>query len=110
MTDYERAAMSRLIDRPRCDWPEIAIIGDAGAPDTVRLAANLRRAGIATATYFIPLRRQAKRAQTEDADFLLYADSLKIVDRITGSPWHLSADNPVAGALLALNCGYLGLS
>lgn len=107
ITEYQVAALERLADRPKCDWPEVALIGDAGKPEVIALAADLRRAGIATQTSFAPVRRQLTRAKAADADYAVFADTLEIRDLCSGSQWRLNAETPVDGVLFAVNCGYL---
>jgi hypothetical protein len=102
LTRYAEAILQRVIDRakPECDWPEIAVIGEPS--EALALATLLRRAKIATATY-----GKIKRALQDDPDYVLYADTLAIRCQHTGVRWFLNRDDPVTGALFAVNCGYL---
>jgi hypothetical protein len=105
-THYDLATAARRADRPHCHHPEVAIIG----ADPLPLATRLRHAGIATATYLVPLRRQMARAKADGPDLFIYADTLKARDRYTAAEWHLNPDHPVESVLFALNCGYLPIA
>lgn len=105
LTRFKEAVLHRLIDRPKCDWPEIAVIGEPA--DTVPLATKFRREGVATQTYLAPVRRQVAKAKKDDADYLVFADTLAMRCCVTGVQWYLDKADPATGALFGVNCGYL---
>lgn len=100
---YAAACRDRLLDRAKAevDWPEVAIIGDGWE---ARLAKAIRTAGVSCAVF-----KSTKRALAAEPDFLLYADTLRMVCVHTNVAWFLVSGHEGEGALFAANCGYLPL-
>ncbi|MBB6424959.1 hypothetical protein [Sphingopyxis sp. JAI128] len=103
LTRYRDAVSSRLLDRakPNVNWPEIAVIG-ADNLRTFSLASALRAEGIAAVVV-----SDARKAMRVDPDWLLYSDTRRMKSCHDDGEIFLCAGSESAGAMFAVNCGYL---